>query len=505
MIRHIVYTVAPCFVLGVLWRSFYSVSEYELVFALFLSAAIWAAFFIARVPQQLRRLAASLVLGIAVLSFGVLYMNHAFIQNTHKFLPPILLSEEHTYRGVVVEEPDFRETSTRLTVRLQGIEGQEIASDRQPKVVLVTDLYSPYVYGDEISFVGTLEQPENFQSDTGRIFDYVHYLGKDGIFYQMYQPTILLVSQGHGVFILGQLHNIKRLFVSNMKKFLPEPQVSLASGLLVGAKQALGQKILDAFRRVGLVHVVVLSGYHVSVITDVLMKMLAFLPLIARSFFGVIGIILFVLFVGGGATVVRAGLMASLIIVAKVFGRTADSLYLLVVVGLSMVIHNPYIVAFDISFQLSFLATLGLIVLSPVVERYFTWLSQKFGIREIVVATIATQIFVLPILIYNVGIVSVLSLFANVLVLVTVPWAMFFSFLTGLLGFLPTVFVWPVASLAYILLSYELWVVELFARIPFVSFVVPYVPFFAVVLVYVVYAVIAGFLFVRLHKNSTVR
>ncbi|MDP2650326.1 MAG: ComEC/Rec2 family competence protein, partial [bacterium] len=123
-------------------------------------------------------------------------------------------------------------------------------------------------------------------------------------------------------------------------------------------------------------------------------------------------------------------------------------------------------------FQLSVLATIGLIYVAPLVEECMPWVPKSFGLRAIVGATVGTQICVLPLLLYQTGSVSVVALPVNLLVLIVMPYAMFFSFLAGTLGGLVGAYAAIVAAPAYALLSWTLAVTKLFGSIPFASYAI---------------------------------
>jgi len=294
------------------------------------------------------------------------------------------------------------------------------------------------------------------------------------------------------------MFKIKNSFLKKIQKVIPEPQSSLLGGLLLGVKQSLGEKLQEDFRKVGLIHIVVLSGYNVTIIADFMMGLFMFLPRIFGLFLGAISIILFAIMVGGSTTIVRASIMALLVVLARATGRTSEVSRALFLAGFIMVLHNPQIVVFDPSFQLSFVATLGLIILSPKISEYFKFIPEKWYLRESAVATISTQIFVLPLLLFMMGELSIVAVFVNLLVLMFVPMTMFFGFLSGLFSFIWSGFALPFSYITYFLLSYELKVVELFAGIPFASVKISYFPIWLMFLVYVIFF----FLFVIYKQNK---
>jgi competence protein ComEC len=281
------------------------------------------------------------------------------------------------------------------------------------------------------------------------------------------------------------LFAIKHAILAQMNRIIPEPESSLAGGITLGAKASLGERELDLFRIAGIVHVVVLSGYNITIVADSIMRVMSFLPRMFSLAMGSLGVLFFAVMTGGGATVVRASIMAFLVVVARATGRTHDAGRMLIIAAALMILWNPYIVLFDPSFQLSFIATLGLIYLAPIVERKCSRIPERFGLRSIAASTLAAQIAVLPLLLYQSGIFSTVALPVNMLALPLVPLAMLTSFLAAMFGFLGWIFAMPFGFVAYLLLAYMFGVVHFFAAIPLASFVVPAFPLWVVGVSYV--------------------
>jgi len=218
--------------------------------------------------------------------------------------------------------------------------------------------------------------------------------------------------------------------------------------------------------------------------------MLFFLPFTAQLIVGSLSIVFFALMTGAGATIVRASIMAILVLLARATGRVSDMTRLLFIAGFIMLLVNPKILVYDSSFQLSFLATFGLLYVSPLVAPYVSRVTDKWGLREVLIATLATQIFVLPAILYKMGEVSLVAVPVNMLVLLAIPLTMLLGFLAGLVGLVSTTLAWPFAFGAFFLLSYELFVVHIFSSIPFATLHISAFPFWAVTLWYLVYVVI---------------
>jgi competence protein ComEC len=400
-------------------------------------------------------------------------------------LPPTpLFDTPAVFEGRVVEEPDLREKVTRLVV-------QGLSLEQKAKVLVTTGLEPKYAYGDRLLLRGKVERPKNFEDeDTLREVNYVSYLAKDGIHYEMFMPRIEILAHGEGNVIKEKLFAFKHAFIGNINTHIPQPHAALLAGLVVGAKQSLGKKLLDDFRTVGVIHIVVLSGYNITIIARFIEWIFSALSRNRRLILAAGAIILFAIMVGASATVVRATIMAFIALLAQGTGRMYMATRALLIAGVIMLLHNPHILVFDLSFQLSFLATVGLIYFSPLIASKVRWITEKAGLREIVVATLATQLFVLPFILYKTGLFSLVSLPVNVLILAAIPLTMLFGFLAGVFGFVWGILALPFAWVAYALLAYELVVVEWFARLPFAAITLASFPAWVAALWYAVYGVV---------------
>lgn len=384
------------------------------------------------------------------------------------------VGSEVVVEGVVVKEPDERANTTQYTVQSEGV-----------KYLVMSDRFSDISYGDRIQATGKLSVPESFETEYGRTFDYAGYLASRGISYVVSFANIEIVSHNEGNPFISHLLTLKANFLTAIERQLPEPQAGLAEGLLLGVKRALGEDLEQVFRSTGIIHIVVLSGYNIMLVVAFVMYMLAFLlPWRARLCVGVIAIVSFALMVGLSSTVMRASLMAALALVAKGVGRTYTVLHALFVAGLVMLLFNPYLLVYDVGFQLSFLATLGLILVAPLLEKVFTSIPSVIGIRDFFTATLATQLLVLPILLYQIGEFSVVSVLVNVLVLPMVPVAMLATFLMIVLGKISVILSLPFVYIAYGSLTYIIETANLFGTLPVASFIVPPFPFYGVVIAY---------------------
>lgn len=479
------------FLIGVAWRTLDEISLASVAWFLLLAfglALVWRRKSKAFSAPYL--LLASLF--ILFLSLGIIRTEVASWQFNSSPLEQSL-GQSVTITGVIDSEPDYRDNSVHLYI--------ETKDDR---ILVTTDRLREFTYGDEVEVSGNLERPESFTTDLGRTFNYAGYLKAKGVEYRISFANVRVVNSGLGNIIIANLLNTKQNFIESLVSVIPEPQVGLGTGLLLGVKSGLGEDIEQDFRRTGIIHIVVLSGYNVMLVVAFIMFCFSFLlPFRFRVVTGILAIVSFALIVGLSATVVRASIMAVLVLLSQVLGRRYNVSRALLLAGATMIFINPYLLVYDIGFQLSFMATLGLILIVPQFESTVMTNKSKLGLREFFMATVATQIAVLPLLMYHIGQVSLISVLVNVLVLPVVPLAMLLTFFTGLLGFVSVPLASLVGYIATLSLSYILLLADWFAGLPFAAVTVPQ---FSATGVFMLYAAMAAFWYllkVRRQRQSS--
>jgi competence protein ComEC len=400
------------------------------------------------------------------------------------------LDQPVTFIGIVRAEPDYRERTVNLYIET-----------KDDLILVTTDRLNSFFYGDKVTVTGKLERPEVFTTELGRTFNYPGYLRARGVEYRISFAEVNVLDSGQGnPFISGLLY-AKQNFIKSLQSVIPEPAVGLGNGLLLGVKSALGEDIEQDFRRTGIIHIVVLSGYNVMLVVAFIMFCFSFLlPFQLRIVAGIIAIVCFALIVGLSATVIRASVMAVLVLLAQVLGRRYNVLRALLLAGAVMLIINPYLLIYDIGFQLSFMATLGLILIVPQFESTVMTTESRLGWREFFLATLSTQIAVLPLLMYHIGQVSLIAIVVNVLVLPVVPLAMLLTFLAGLVGFVSVSLASLIGYVATLSLTYILLVAEYFADIPFAAVTVPQFSAMGVFLMYA--AMIAFWYFIKTRRQN---
>lgn len=467
----IFYTACFGFLLGVLLRSFVFLNNYYVLLLAVISFAVFL-FFVLVSQNNWGTLFCILFIAFAV---GILRFNTIDIANPIIFEDNV--GKKVSFLGEIVDEPNIKENSQQLNTVVE-IDGEKT------KILLSVGLDEYFQYGDSIQIKGILKKPENFKTDQGKTFDYINYLRKDGILYVMAYPKVEIISSGNGNKLQSILFWAKEKFLAKINFAIKSPENLLMGGLILGEKSAFSQELRDNFINTGTIHIVALSGYNVTIVAEWIMKLFSFLPIGLAIGSGVLAIIFFVLMTGGSSTAVRAGTMSVLALIARATGRNYDVARALVLTALVMVFINPFLLVFDVSFQLSFLATIAVIFFAPRIEKYFLWAPKQFGLRDIIAVTCAAYIFVFPFILYKMGNFSLVALPVNILVLPFIPFTMLAGFLTGFVGLFSYILAVPFGYFSYFLLHYELSIIGFFADIPFAVFSFPDFPLFLALTTY---------------------
>ena len=466
------------FIAGIAVRSFLYVPYFLMWLGLVGSLAVSSA-------GILRKQKAVIVYGFFVVAFLVGIFRFDQIEQARPDLSQIY-GRPFVVQGIVWEEPERSISAQRLKVRVGVLDSQE--TSRAFYTLITLRRYPEYKIGDELKFQGILEEPANF-----RDFDYISYLARDDVFSTMSFPVAERIGGGKGSKLKILLSRIKHSFEDKIDLAVSEPHAAFLKGLLLGERESLPEELAENFKRTGTTHIVALSGYNITLVGSFIIGVLLFFTAPFRFSFWIAAaaIALFVILTGAAPSVVRAGVMGILVLVARREGRIYHMTNALALAGALMIFHNPKILRFDEAFQLSFLATIGLVYLSPMVGQkieslIFRWRvrlrgenqldpryespgvkkSAIFPLKQIFTETLSAQLMVLPLLIYLFGRVSIISPITNILVLIAVPYAMAAGFATGIAGFLWEPLSQVLSWVTWVLLEYQILVIEFFAKIP---------------------------------------
>lgn len=400
--------------------------------------------------------------------------------------------QKKVVRGFVVKEPDRGLGDARYVVRVTGVVSKDLAVV-SGNISIKTLIYPEYNYGDNLEIECFLQEPANFEGST---FNYKKYLAKQNIWSICSAPKIKVLSGNSGNVLVKIMLQFKTRIESNISRLWPQPDSSLMAGILYGSRSGLPKDLTDNFSRTGVSHIIAVSGYNVSIIIVALNGLLIYLGFFRRQSFWLLVflIIAFVFFTGASASVVRAGVMALVTLVAQHVGRLSVIGRVLVYACVIMLLSNPYLLVWDAGFQLSFLATVGLVYLSPIIKEIF---DKKFdiknallsGLLEVFITTMAAIIITLPLIMYQFGRVSLVAPVVNMLILWSMPWLMLFGFLALALSFI----FFPIGQLAGWLtefgIRYVIMVIDWFGRLTWATIEIK-ISLWAMVCMYVVLLVL---------------
>lgn len=402
----------------------------------FNSGVWWAligAFLLAKYGFSLRMRAALLfTLGIFL---GFFYFN-LYADSNQANVP---LGIEGEYSALITAEPEEGLTVTEIQAELEP--------PHQGTVYIYTAPGVRYQYGDVVAWTGTITPSTS---------------GKRNIV--SFPDDMKIVDSGRGNVVRGALIGFKGQLVDNLGKALPAEHAALASGLLLGERAGFTDQFEEAMRRSGTTHIVALSGYNIAILVVVLGGAFAYLWGRRKAFYISLAVIpAFVIMTGGDPSVVRAGIMGLILLLAEHQGRSYSFRNALVFTAAAMLLFDPTLLSSNVAFQLSFAALLGIVYLYP-------WLTEKLRIQEEgflswkknVLQTASAQIAVLPVILGTFGYFAPTSLISNVLILEFIPVTMLLSFLTAAVGFLSVYLSVILGWVTSIFLGYEVFIIKLF-------------------------------------------
>ncbi|MBP9864122.1 ComEC/Rec2 family competence protein [Patescibacteria group bacterium] len=276
-----------------------------------------------------------------------------------------------------------------------------------------------------------------------------------------------VTSHSPGVWPWSWLQQYRSYLTSRINRALPEREATLVSGILYG-DGIFSKQDKELFRSAGIMHIVAVSGSNVTVVVEFIILAMLTLNARRRVTFCVtsFALLLFTGFVGFSASVVRAALMAWLVLVAREVGRIPSSFRSLLVVGVFLLLIDPWALRYDIGFALSFLAMWGILAWVPLFQLYLRWLPERFFIRTSVAMTLAATLMTAPYIAWIFHRVSLAGLFTNVLILPLVPFIMLWGAGVMVLGQGPFgLFAIPVIGLTRLVF----WFAELSNIVPWLE------------------------------------
>jgi len=379
-------------------------------------------------------------------------------------------------QGVVSREPDHRPTLTNLHLDVQAlILADGTAIPLRGHVLVKAPAYTTIEYGDLIHATGLLETPPVFES-----FSYRDYLARQGIHSLLRQADVSVLDTGHGFFLWEWLYRFKAHALRTLLAIWPEPEASLLAGILLGVESGISAGLNEAFVATGTSHIVAISGFNLSIIAGVFIQMAErLLKGRGKTLLPLVGLWLYTILVGASAAVLRAAVMATVMILARREERTTHGPTSLAAAVLVMGMLNPYVL-WDVGFQLSLAATLGLILYTEPITRWFERLFERLTDKEraqqivgllsdALIVTIAAQITTTGVIIGVFRRLSLVTLLTNLLILPAQQYVMF----TGGVALIAGLLLRPVGQVlswfGWVFLTYTIAVVRWTATFPLAS------------------------------------
>ena len=269
------------------------------------------------------------------------------------------------------------------------------------------------------------------------------------------------------------------------------PYSGILGALTIGDKASIPKEWKQKLNIAGVRHITAISGMHIIILSAMLLYLLILLGLnrFQAFYFVIILIWLFIMLIGFPASAVRAGIMATVFLIAQKLGRTKSGIRVVVLAASIMLLINPLMLRYDIGFQLSFLATLGLMYFYDSFKRVFK--------NDLIAITFAAQIFVLPMLMYNFGAFSLVSPITNLLIVPFLPILMGLGFIFIIFSLIWNPLGWIVSIVLWLLLRYVVLVVELFSKIPMAYMNIP-------LFVIPLYYICIGYIIRRMHMRRLI-
>jgi len=381
-------------------------------------------------------------------------------------------------QGMVTEEPDVRDRYCLLTFSANGVIVNGEKEEVSGTALIRVPRYPAYHYGDVLKVTGALETPLQFED-----FDYKSYLARQGIYSVIYYPGVEVVDRGQGSKPLQWIYSLRERLSASLARALPEPQGSLAQAILLGLRGNIPDYVYEAFSRTGTAHLLAISGLHISIIIAMLLSLGILFFGRQRSIYIWLTLALtwlYAMLAGMHPPIIRAAIMGSLFLIAEFLGRQRSAIIALAFAAAVMVGIQSYLL-WSVSFQLSFLAMAGLVIIYP----YFqTWgrkgVASLFGAKDKIVAvgtmitdgfaaTLAAILAVGPLIAYNFGIFSLVSLPATFFSLPALPFIIVTAALVAFTGLFAMLAAQILGWLSWLFLSYLVFVVQGFDALPYSS------------------------------------
>ncbi|MBL7127199.1 MAG: ComEC/Rec2 family competence protein, partial [Dehalococcoidales bacterium] len=378
-------------------------------------------------------------------------------------------------RGIIARDPEISDRSTRLYFSVSETRTDGEWQSVEGNALLIVPRVSTYKYGDRLQVTGEMETPPQLND-----FDYRGYLAHQGIYSTILYPDIEIEARGLGFKPLSLIYELRASLAQTLARALPEPQASLAQGIILGIRENIPPSVKNDFARTGTAHLLAISGLHLGIVAGIMLSLGTWL--FGRRYYlyvwlAIATIWLYALLTGMHPPVIRGAIMGTLFLTAELLGRQRSAITALTFAAAIMVGISPYILE-DAAFQLSFLAMAGLVFLFPSFRSLGRGVVSKFIGEEGAIVTAANfagdslsvtmtaLIAVWPVVAYYFGIISFAGPLATFLLLPALPAVILVGAASGVLGLIFLLAGQTIGWLAWLFLSYMLVIASWLASSP---------------------------------------
>jgi competence protein ComEC len=429
-----------------------------------------------------------------------------YIHNTNVNKFSAYSAQQVTVKGFIASEPDIRESKINYVIKTKAI----IKADKQQMIkgkillsTLETENNTIYSYGSEIEIEGSLNIPKGKRNPGG--FDYRRYLSQSGVSATIFaKSTRIKIGEITDVNPLVKAGlTIRNRIIKVIEKSLPPEQAGLLNGMLIGYTGGLDKDLQKSFSDSGLSHLMAVSGMNIAFIVFPLIFLFKKFR-IKQNTANIIIILILILFVyitGFSPSVVRAVIMAIVVLGGQILYREAEVITSLSLAAIIILIYNP-ITLLDIGFQLSFTATFSLILFYKYIKSLLSFKHIPKSVTDLLAVTLSAQAGVIPITAFYFNKISLISVFTNIVVVPLTGIITILGFVMAILGQINIILSQIIGYINYTFLSFVLLITKVSADLPFavVKIITPHI-----VIIFLYYFLILFFLWFKPITGARIR
>lgn len=448
--------LCAAFIIGVGLGSFYDAELWVLLFFLGVAASLYFAYRKSNIGKI------SVIAVLILAGFIRIEYQKEFIRDAEQYAE-FLPNQKIIIEGELIRAAKTKNNRQQLIIdNARNVSNGKNISGR---LIAFVSTYPEFSSCSDIRIEGRIGIPENFEG-----FDYKMYLVSKGINYVIYYPDVLFAEIDDDKICKASAMIRTSVYELN-KKIYTKPQSGIMNALILGIESDIGEDVINAFNKTGTRHLLAISGFNISIIGIIMMNLLLLMGIKRDNafYFTSAGIIFYIFIIESSSSSIRAGIMGELALIAFKLGRLPSATNAIVFAAGIMLLENPYIFRYDIGYQLSFLAVLGLMFIYPKLEKISAKVRDIAGLKTIFIGTISAQIATFPILLYNFGNVSLMSVISNMLILPFAVPVMIGGFAMIFIGelnlFIARILSWPV----WMMVHYQVEVIKFMAGIDLFS------------------------------------